>query len=330
MEEERKQRGDLKAFTSSLEKIVSDLVVATTSMNTVNTELTTTVRQVLVAVKDIPQLVVAAGQAIGHLNTMAHSLAILVADQNKWRQELQTVMETGLNKLITNQQAATQDLRTVLDTSLRQIQGMLNQQITEQRNIGQNLQNQLNTLLTQLINNQQKQGQDLQNMLVTKLGELATQLQTSLGSMVAEQQKMAQSLLDAADTLEDTAGDLKLVVKAVEDAAKEQVQALNAVQQQQASQTNLTNQMTAATIEIKKVLQEVRNSGPELRSMSVDMANFVAALRATPSVLKAEMFEPLKQYSSAAANVATGSKTLENAAYRLESVATKLDGRLGP
>jgi hypothetical protein len=64
--------------------------------------------------------------------------------------------------------------------------------------------------------------------------------------------------------------------------------------------------------------------------MSVDIDNFVRALRDIPNSLKAQLLDPLSHYSSAAANVAAGSGMLEKVAQHLENVTNKLDGRLGP
>jgi hypothetical protein len=328
--EERKRRGDLSAFTAALEKITKDMVSAADSMKQTNIELTAAVKEVLGPVKEIPKLVVAAGQAVAQLNTMVATLGQLVADQGRWRQELQTVLANGLGQLTADQRKATQELHDMLDASMRQLHGSLGQQLTEQRNAAQELRNLLNALLTRLIAEQQQQGQALQNILVVKLGEIASQTSASLGQLVAEQQALGEKLADTADALENTVTRLGVVVQGIEDATQEQKKMLVVMQLQQTAQKNLTDEMTAATAEIKNVLKSVREAGPELRSMSVDIANFVRALRDTPTALKAELLDPLKYYSSAAANVAAGSQTLEKAAHYLESVTNKLDGRLGP
>lgn len=330
MAEERKRRGDLTAFTTALENITKEMVAAAKSMKQANTDLAKSIQEVLVHVREMPRLVTAANQAVAQLYAMVGALGKLVADQEKWRQELQTVLATGLGLLTAEQRKATQELYNLLDAFIRQQQGALGQQINEQKNAAQELRNMLNALLTQLMAEQQQRGQDLQNVLAVKLGEIAAQVNTSLGQLVAEQNQYGQKLLTAADTLETTTSELVLMVKGIEDATKEQVKIVVAMQVQQAEQKKLTDEMTAATAEIKNVLRSVRDAGPELRSMSVDIANFVAALRNTPNVLKNELSEPLKYYSSAAFNVAAGSKKLEEAAQALESVANKLDGRLGP
>ncbi len=330
MAEERKRRGDLTAFTTALENMTKEMVSAANSMKQANADLVKSVEEVLVHAREISKLVTAANQAVAQLYAMVGTLGKLVDDQGKWRQELQTVLAKGLGQLTAEQKKATQELYNLLDAFIRQQQATLGQQITEQKNAAQDLRNMLNTLLTQLIAEQQQRGQDLQNILAVKLGEIAAQVNTSLGQLVAEQNQYGQKLLAAADTLEITTSELGLMVKGIEDATKEQVKIVVAMQVQQAEQKKLTDEMTATTAEIKNVLRSVRDAGPELRSMSVDIANFVAALRNTPNVLKNELSEPLKYYSSAAFNVAAGSKKLEEAAQALESAALKLDGRLGP
>lgn len=330
MAEERKRRGDLTAFTTALENMTKEMVSAANSMKQANTDLVKSVQEVLVHAREIPKLVTAANQAVAQLYAMVGTLGKLVDDQGKWRQELQTVLAKGLGQLTAEQKKATQELYNLLDAFIRQQQGALGQQISEQKNAAQDLRNMLNALLTQQMTEQQQRGQNLQNMLAVKLGEIAAQVNTSLGQLVAEQNQYGQKLLAAADTLEITTSELGLMVKGIEDATKEQVKIVVAMQVQQAEQKKLTDEMTAATAEIKNVLRSVRDAGPELRSMSVDIANFVSALRNTPNVLKNELSEPLKYYSSAAFNVAAGSKKLEEAALALESAANKLDGRLGP
>jgi hypothetical protein len=79
---------------------------------------------------------------------------------------------------------------------------------------------------------------------------------------------------------------------------------------------------------MKQLLNAVHASTPELRSMAVDIDKFVQALRALPGSLKADLLDPLKHYSNAAAQVASGSDMLEKVAIHLESVTNKLNGRL--
>ncbi len=339
--EERKRRGDLNNFATRLEAMVKDMVSTSRTMEQTNAELTATIKDVLVPVREIPGLVVAAGQAVSQLNAMVNRLDQLVGDQNKWRQELQDVLATELRQLTADQNKATQDFHTLLDGSLQRLQASLEQHVTDQKGAAQELRNLLNTLLSQLIAEQQLRGQELQNVLAVKLGQLITEqkqagqelhtlLTTSLGQLVREQQLLGHHLNDAADTLETTATELGLVIKGLEDATKEQAKILTAMQLQQASQKDLTDQMIQATAEIKQVLKSVREASPELRSMAVDIDTFVRALRDIPNSLKAQLLDPLSHYSSAAANVAAGSGTLERVAQHLEHVTNKLDGRLGP
>ena len=318
--EERKRRGDLNTFAAALDAMVKDMVAAAGSMKQTNAELTTAVKEVLVPVKEIPKLVAAASQAVALLNSMVNALGQLVADQKVLRQELQDVLAAGLRQLTAEQKNAAQELQTVLDTALRQLNTALGQQIAEQKNGAQDLRTLLNALLTQLLAEQQLRGQELQDILIVKLGdlvaeqkrseqELQTLLGTSLGQLVREQQLLGNRLIDVADTLETTSTEMGRVVKGLEDATKEQAKILTAMQLQQGSQKDLTDQMSLAAGEIKQVLKSVRDAGPELRSMSVDIDKFVRALRDVPNTLKAELLDPLKHYSNAAANVAAGSGT---------------------
>jgi ABC-type transporter Mla subunit MlaD len=332
--EERKRRGDLNNFATRLETMVKDMVSASHTMEKTNAELTTTIKDVLVPVRAIPGLVTAAGQAVSQLNMMINRLGQLVGDQNKWRQELQDILAIKLEQLLTEQKQNGHDLHTLLANRLGQL-------LTEQNQAGQDLRNTLDAKLGQLLTEQNQAGQDLQNMLAVMLGQLLaeqkqagqdlhTSLATSLGQLVSGQQSLGHHLSDAADTLEAVVTELDLVMKSLEDATKEQAKILTAMLLQQTAQKDLTDQMTQATAEIKQVLKEVRETSPELRSMSVDMDNFVRALRDVPNSLKAQLLDPLSHYSSAAANVAAGSGTLERVAQHLEHVASKLDGRLGP
>ncbi|HTK12137.1 MAG TPA: hypothetical protein VL485_33505 [Ktedonobacteraceae bacterium] len=319
LEAERKNRGDLTTFTTTLSKMSQDMLAAATSIQQTNTNLTTTLQEILVPVKEIPALVVAATQGLAELKAMTTSLGQLVADQNKWRQELQTVLANGLNQLLTEQQQANQAQHTLLNSALQQLQTTLDQHTTNQQRATQDLRTMLSTLFTQQINEQTRIG-----------GELHSLIHTSFNQLLAEQQKLGVSLLDAASELETGTNALNRVVQVLGKAAAEQTQLLNSMQSLQGEQRKLTSEMAAATAEIRNVLKSVREAGPELRSMAVDVDRFVQALRALPNALKGDMLAPIQHYSSAAAGVNAGANTLEKVALHLESVTTKLDHRLGP
>lgn len=259
-------------------------------------------------------------------------------DLNNFATRLETMVKDMVSASRTMEQTNAELTTTIKDAlvSVRAIPGLATA-------AGQAV-SQLDTMVTklgQLIAEQQLRGQELHNMLATKLGQLATEqkqagqelhtlLATSLGQLISEQQSLGHHLSDATDTLETAVTELDLVMKSLEDTTKEQAKILTAMLLQQTAQKDLTDQMTQATAEIKQVLKSVREAAPEFRSMSVDMDNFVRALRDIPNSLKAQLLDPLSHYSSAAANVATGSGTLERVAQHLENVTNKLDGRLGP
>lgn len=288
--EERKRRGDLATFTASLDKMSKDMLAAASSIQQTNANLTTVLQDILGPVKEIPRLVVSAGQAVAEQQKMTGLLGQLVADQGRWRQELQTVLANGLN-----------------------------QQIADQKQTAQNLHSMISNLLTQQTTQQAKIGQDLYNMM-----------NGSLNQLLAEQKKLGQEVIQAAGTLETSSTALGSVVQNLGKATAEQTQMLASMQGLQTEQRRLTAEMTAATAEIKKALKAVHDSAPEVRSMAVDIDKFVQALRSIPKDLNTDLLAPLQHYSNAAAKVSAGSDTLGRAAQYLESVTKKLDGRLGP
>lgn len=290
MVEERKRRGDLATFTAALDKMSKDMLTMASSIQQTNTNLNTTLQGILGPVKEIPRLVATAGQVIAEQQKMTGLLGQLVADQARWRQELQTVLANGLS-----------------------------QQLAEQKQATQTLNNTIGTLLSQQTAQQAKMSQDLYTMM-----------DGSLTRLLAEQNKLSQEVIQAASTLETSSTNLGNVVQSLGKATTEQTQVLNVMQGLQAEQRRLTSEMTAATAEIKKVLSAVNDSAPDVRSMAVDIDKFVKALRRIPVDLNADLLAPLQQYSSAAAKVSAGSDTLGRAAQYLENVTKKLDGRLGP
>ena len=290
MAEERKRRGDLTTFTAALDKMSKDMLTMASSIQQTNTNLNTTLQGILGPVKEIPRLVATAGQVITEQQKMTGLLGQLVADQGRWRQELQTVLANGLS-----------------------------QQLAEQKQAAQTLNNTVGSLLSQQTAQQAKMGQDLYTMIDGSLARLFT-----------EQSKLSQEVIKAAGTLEASSTNLGSVIQSLGQATTEQTQVLNVMQSLQAEQRRLTSEMTAATGEIKKVLSAVHDSSPNIRSMAVDIDKFVHALRRIPNDLNSDLLAPLQKYSSAAAEVKTGSETLGRAAQYLESVTKKLDGRLGP
>lgn len=319
MTEERKQRGDLSTFTAALDGISKDMLKAAVSMQQTNASLTTTLQEILVPVREIPKLVLAAEQAVTELNKMTGSLGQLVGDQARWRQELQTVLASGLNQLIAEQKQATQDLRAMLEPALRHMNTSLGQLIAEQKQAAQDLRIMLNALLTQQTAEQARIGQ-----------ELYTMMSSSFSQLLAEQQKLGQELVSAAKDLETGTLALGGVVQALGKSTADQTQVLASMQGLQGEQRRLTSEMAATTEEIKKVLKATHESVPELRSMAVDMNRFAQALRDIPVALNTDLLAPLQHYSSAAAKINTGADTLGRASQYLESVTSKLDGRIGP
>jgi hypothetical protein len=106
---------------------------------------------------------------------------------------------------------------------------------------------------------------------------------------------------------------------------------LQVLHTQQGIQAKMTEHLSEITAETHQILKSTREAIPELRSMSVDINNFVGALNLLPQTLEKELLKPLKSYANAAAKVDTGSQILEQAAGKLhvgsqmfEQVADKL------
>ncbi|HET8845104.1 MAG TPA: hypothetical protein VFN35_26755, partial [Ktedonobacteraceae bacterium] len=306
--EERKRRGDMTAFTNALDRMSKDMLAAATSIHQTNADLTTTLKDILVPVKEIPGIVVASNKAVGELNRVSLNLGQLVADQNKWRQELQSALANGLNQLTADQRQANQNM-----------QNLLSQQTSEQKQAAQDLQSMLGTLFNQLLAEQKQTAHDLQNTLGTSFAQL-----------LAEQMNLGQALITTATDLEDNTQALGNFVQGLGKTATEQTQVLALMQTVVGEQKRLTAEMAGATLEIKNVLRSVRESVPELRSMALDIDKFVNALRAIPAALNNDLLAPLQHYSSASAKLNDGSDVLSRAALYLESATKKLDGRLGP
>jgi ABC-type transporter Mla subunit MlaD len=297
MAEERKRRGDMTAFMAALDRVSKDMLAAASSIQQTNADLGDLLKDILVPVKSIPQLVTSAGQAVGELNRMTASLAQMVADLPKWRQELQTALTNGLNQLIAGQKQAEQELRNTLGNGLSQINTSLGQQIAEQGRMGQ---------------------------------ELHALIGASFNQLLGEQKSVSQALIDAARDLETATQALGNTIGVLSKAASDQAQVLSSVQGLQGEQRRLTAEMAAVTVDMRKLLKTLEDMAPELRSMAVDMSRFNQELRNIPQALNAELLAPLQHYSSAAARINAGADLLGRASQYFESVVTKLDGRLGP
>lgn len=315
--EERKRRGDMTAFTAALDKMSKDMLAAATSIYQTNNSLTTTLQDLLVPAKEIPKIVIAATQAVGELNTISGEMKQLIAEQGKWRQELQSVLAQELSQLVAEQKRANQDIESTLDTDLRQLNTSLGQQTAVQKQDAQNLHALMRGSFNQLLNERQQDAQ-----------KLHTLMSDSFNQLLGEEQKLSQAVITATTDLESSILALGRFVQDLGKAAGEQTQVLTLMQGLETEQKKLTGEMATATAEIKNVLKAVRESAPELRSMSIDIDKFVQALRAIPNALNADLLAPLQHYSSAAAKINTGSEILSKAAQHLENATQKLDGRL--
>jgi hypothetical protein len=312
LEAERKNRGDLTTFMSALDAMSKNMLAAANSIQLTNTNLTTTLQEILVPVKTIPGLVSSATLAVTELSAMSSSLKLLVSDQNKWRQELQTVLDNNLKQLLSEQKLTSQDLKNILTSNFQQL-------LSNEKQASQDLHSMLSALITQQIGEQTRIGQ-----------ELYTLQDTSFTQLLAEQQKLGVSLNDAANELENSSLTLGQAFQNFSKTATEQTQLLNGLHSMQNEQRQLTIEMTTATAEIKNVLKSVREASPELRSMAVDIDRFVQALRAIPAALNADLLAPLHQYSSAASKINGSADMFIKAIQYFEYVIEKLDKRFNP
>jgi methyl-accepting chemotaxis protein len=210
LEEERKQRGDLKSFTTALEKITTDLVNATDLMSKVNTELTKTTRDVLSAVKDIPQMVIEAGKAVGYLGAMGVSLDAFVKDQRKWEQDVQDTLSlklgelaaqtsTSLGQLIAEQQNMNSGLLDAVDS----LEDSLDALKPVFHGLDDTAKEQIRTL--ESVQAQQSAQQELTNQMKAITGDMRKILQ-ELESAGPELQSMSRDLANMVATLRNIPG----------------------------------------------------------------------------------------------------------------------------
>jgi hypothetical protein len=296
MAAERQQRGSLNDFQQVLAQLSKDMVSAANTMKQSNIDLTSIIRDISGPIKEIPALVLAAGRAVADLHTMASSLEKLVTDQTRWWQATQTTLTTKLDGLLQTQQRIGQ----------------------EQKQAEQDLQTMLTTSLDRAFTDQQGFEQALYKML-----------DTSMQQFINEQKLLGHSLIDTADTLEETAKDFSAQVKSIDEFVKAQEKILAALEQQKVAQKSITEQMMQTSAETSLILKTVRDSAPELRSMTIDINKFVSALQAIPQALEGDLLLPLKHYSNAAAKIDTGSEVLEKAALALHYAADRLNGGNG-
>ena len=297
---ERQQRGSLHDFQQVVAQLAQDMVSAADTMKQSNLDLTSIIRDISGPIKEIPSLVLAAGRAVADLHTMAGALSKLVTNQESWWQVTQTTLTTKLDELLQNQARIGQEL------------------IQDQKQAEQDLQNMLKTSLERAFTDQQGFEQALYKML-----------EVSIQQLINEQKLLGRSLIDAADILEDTTKNFSTQVKSIDEFVKAQEKILAALEQQKEAQKAITERMLQTSAETSLILKTVRDSAPELRSMTVDISKFVSALQAVPLALERELLQPLKHYSSAAAKIDTGSEELGKAAMALNYAADRLNGGNG-
>ena len=299
LEEERRDRGDFANFITALKRISDDILSASESIEQTSVELNQGVKDLLVPVKEISeqqkQLVAATQAAVLRLQDVVNSLNGLVTEHNKWRQEVQAVLAANLATLIAQQEKSADDLYNMLDASLSHLQ-----------------------------QEQDRSGQQLHAIL-----------STSLNQFITEQGAWGKKFLELIDSLDLTIEQIGKSVSSIDMAAKQQSQLVKALENERNEQSNLTSKMSAISKDTEAALKAIRDWTPELYSIAVDMGKLVHEIKSLPTVIKTELFDALKYYSSAAANVSTSATTLQTAATAIDqassslaSATAKLDGRL--
>jgi hypothetical protein len=229
-------------------------------------------------------------------------------------------MET-ITKQILNGASAIQNATTTLTASLNELAIPIQEIPVQQKELLQKARD-IFTQIEPVANNLQKLATEQQNFNQT----LHNALSESLEQLLTQQSQFSQELGDAVDSLNTSQLRIVQLIQQIQTATDRQQQLIQTIENEHQSQISMTYLIRDVANEMKDALKAIQAVTPELHSATVDMSKFVLALRSIPEALKAELVDPLRDYSKGADRMVNAAMIMQRAGHELQNAAFRLQG----
>jgi hypothetical protein len=251
------------------------------------------------------------------VNTVVQQFLVELQEERKQRGSLSDFLqglEAITNKMLTGA-STIQNATTVLSTSLDTLTPPLKEISVQQKGLLQKAQDTFTQFepvandLRQLTTEQQDFNQDLHH---------------SLGQLLTQQKQFSQELTDAVETLNISQTQIVKLIEQVQRATDHQENVIQTLEKEHQAQISMVHYIRDVANEMKEALKAVQAVTPELHSATVDMSKFALTLRTIPAALKAELVDPLRDYSKGADRMVNAAVIIEQAGQELQNAALRL------